>query len=214
MPDQMTGALTRDELNATFDQLAQRGGLLACISVDLDGFKSFNGAVGQLRGDTALREVAERVGGVVGSDGVVARVSGGTLVVLSDRWDLDAAESVAEQIAHAVLKLPVLRANEPHELSESECSDAKGHVFFFGPDDAGDYAIAPVRGIAPGLPKVDPTAGLSVTTAFISVSTGVSVMPASETTLPILVRAAEDKVVEAKRRLPDWGELLRLRQER
>jgi hypothetical protein len=53
-----------------------------------------------------------------------------------------------------------------------------------------------------------------VTMAFISVSTGVSVMPASDTTLPILVRAAEDQVVEAKRRLPDWREQLRLSQER
>jgi diguanylate cyclase (GGDEF)-like protein len=101
---------TRDYLSQALAQARRRNRRLALLYVDLDQFKRVNDTLGHATGDALLRQVAERLQGVVdeiGEQGMQAQIarSGGDefMVVLTGLVDSAQAEQAALKIlaAHA-----------------------------------------------------------------------------------------------------------------
>jgi diguanylate cyclase (GGDEF)-like protein len=92
--DELTGVANRRPLRARFHELRHRalraGGELACIVIDLDGFKRINDTFGHHVGDEVLTAAAARLLAHVRATDLVARLGGDEFAVL-----LDCAEKVA-----------------------------------------------------------------------------------------------------------------------
>ncbi len=84
------------------------------LSLDLDGFKSVNDALGHLAGDLLLRQVAERLMRHVPAASLTARLGGDEFAILAQ----GAAAGAAEQLAWSVLA--ALR--EPFTISGNTAS--------------------------------------------------------------------------------------------
>jgi diguanylate cyclase (GGDEF)-like protein len=104
--DQLTGVANRTLL---MDRLvaAVRAGPAVLVFIDLDGFKVVNDTWGHLAGDTVLRTVAQRLGGLVRGDDTVARVGGDEFVVLCRRVPPGGAQLLAARMREALVR-PVL----------------------------------------------------------------------------------------------------------
>ncbi len=77
---------------------------LSLIMVDLDYFKEFNDTFGHMRGDEALRQIAEILETSVRETDVVARYGGEEFVVILPLCHLSTATEVADRIRAAVEK--------------------------------------------------------------------------------------------------------------
>jgi diguanylate cyclase (GGDEF)-like protein/PAS domain S-box-containing protein len=108
--DGLTGLPNRAQLEARLKgrvaRARRRGEAVALLSVDLDNFKLVNDSLGHAAGDRLLRRVAERLQGVEGPDGLLARFGGDEfLVLLGDlgpepqRRARSAAQEVAARLA-------------------------------------------------------------------------------------------------------------------
>jgi diguanylate cyclase len=75
---------------------------LAVAIVDLDRFKEINDSFGHHLGDRLLQMVAERLGDVVGSAGVLARLGGDEFGVLLPTADADRAQTIAAGLLAAL----------------------------------------------------------------------------------------------------------------
>jgi diguanylate cyclase (GGDEF)-like protein len=93
--DPLTGLLNRRGLyTETGLTLARspRGGVLAVVVIDLDGFKQLNDDHGHGAGDATLRAVAIQLSGLIRTRDIAARVGGDEFILvagLSDEHDLD-----------------------------------------------------------------------------------------------------------------------------
>lgn len=76
------------------------------IMFDIDHFKSINDTYGHLAGDEVLRELGERVQGILRDDEVVARYGGEEFVVLLGEVNADSAYQTAERCRAAVAETP------------------------------------------------------------------------------------------------------------
>ena len=112
--DSLTGLANRHclrmELQAAIDRVADEGGGLALLYIDLDDFKRVNDRAGHAVGDCLLRELAERMQRGVRQNDMVARVGGDEFVVLlpdcsgaAAAWDI--AESLRTRLM-APCRLP------------------------------------------------------------------------------------------------------------
>jgi diguanylate cyclase (GGDEF)-like protein len=98
--DPLTGLANRllllDQFVFAIAAARRKGGRLAVLFVDLDGFKSINDTLGHRIGDTALRHAAECLRGAVRKGDVVSRHGGDEFVVLlTDIIEPDDAVRVA-----------------------------------------------------------------------------------------------------------------------
>ena len=92
-----------DKLERVLATLPLRGGNLAVLFMDIDGFKEVNDSLGHDGGDFLLKTIAERLVAVARTDDVVARLGGDEFVVLQrDADSKDKVESFASCIASAV----------------------------------------------------------------------------------------------------------------
>jgi diguanylate cyclase (GGDEF)-like protein len=80
--DSLTGLMNRRAVAEWLQQGIGSGAPLAVISLDLDGFKDVNDSEGHEAGDALLREVAERIRGLVRRNDLVARLGGDEFLVL------------------------------------------------------------------------------------------------------------------------------------
>lgn len=115
LTDPLTGLSNRAALFETLPQMIVRGrGSAALLMLDLDRFKSVNDTWGHPAGDAVLRQVAERLRGVVRTEDLTVRLGGDEFAVLL----ANAAD--APRVAHRIL------------ASFVEPFDADGHPVVLG----------------------------------------------------------------------------------
>ncbi len=109
--DPLTGLPNRsllvDRLDHELATLPRRGGHLAVLYCDLDGFKEVNDRFGHATGDEVLRQAAQRMVHAVRPGDTVGRIGGDEFVVLCPGvTSLDAAAAIAARI-EASLREPM-----------------------------------------------------------------------------------------------------------
>jgi len=104
--DPLTGIFNRRALT---DRLVQEVGrstryqtTLACLMIDVDGFKQINDAHGHLTGDTVLRDLGALLRAAIRSVDVAARYGGEEFVVLLPETDRAGARVFAERLRQRV----------------------------------------------------------------------------------------------------------------
>jgi diguanylate cyclase (GGDEF)-like protein len=102
--DGLTGAVTRRELEqALRRRIAAAGEPPAVVVLDVVGFADINDALGHGAGDMVLRAVAERLSGVAGRGGQVARTGGDAFALVCPASQAEAVVARAE----AALEEPI-----------------------------------------------------------------------------------------------------------
>jgi len=84
----------------------RRGGTVACLMIDIDRFKSINDGYGHLAGDSALKEVAQRIDGQIRSMDTAARFGGDELAILLPEGTSADAATLGERIRDAIAAQP------------------------------------------------------------------------------------------------------------
>jgi diguanylate cyclase (GGDEF)-like protein len=120
--DPLTGLANRRrwdaELSSACAAARLQGGVVACVLLDIDHFKTVNDRHGHAGGDAVLREMAGLLTARVRGDDLVARLGGDELAVLMPGADVDRAVELAERLrTEAALLVPP--GFEPGELSLS-----------------------------------------------------------------------------------------------
>lgn len=105
--DALTGlpnrALFLDRLHQAKARIPRHGGVFAVMLLDLDHFKKVNDSLGHPAGDDLLRQVAERLRGVLRAEDTVARLGGDEFVILTqDLQDNGDAALIAEKIVQSL----------------------------------------------------------------------------------------------------------------
>ncbi len=122
--DPLTGLANRTSLAPALDQAVERarrrGGRLATMFVDLDGFKLVNDLHGHQAGDRFLVEVARRLRSSLRASDLVARLGGDEFfVVLEDPQESEGAEIVARKLLAELVRPVEIRHGESHAVSAS-----------------------------------------------------------------------------------------------
>jgi two-component system cell cycle response regulator len=84
----------------------RRGGTIACLMIDIDKFKSINDGYGHLAGDSALKEVAQRIEAQIRSMDTAARFGGDELAILLPEATAAEAARLAERIREVIAVQP------------------------------------------------------------------------------------------------------------
>jgi diguanylate cyclase (GGDEF)-like protein len=119
--DSLTGlpnrVLLADRLTQALAQARRKGARLALLFLDLDGFKPINDTLGHDAGDEALRQVAQRLGGIVRQADTLARIGGDEFILLICDLD-DSAEAAACTVAAKCISAMAA----PFPLSGESCA--------------------------------------------------------------------------------------------
>lgn len=103
--DPLTGLANRlllhERLDRAIGEAGGREGKLVVLALDLDRFKVVNDTYGHAAGDQLLRQVAERLGELVGPDDTVSRLGGDEFVIL---WRGTAARDGVEPLARRIVR--------------------------------------------------------------------------------------------------------------
>lgn len=131
LTDTLTGlanrALVQDRTEQALKGLRRRGGHVAMLLLDLDGFKRCNDSLGHQQGDHLLVEVAGRLRAVTRAGTTVGRLGGDEFVVVLEHLDdPDDALKVAQRILDAL--------RQPHRLAGTAIT-ATGSVGIAVTDD-------------------------------------------------------------------------------
>ena len=121
--DALTGlpnrALLRDRFHQALAAAEREGTLVGVIVSDLDGFKQINDTDGHAAGDSALRQIADRLRGCTRDSDTFARIGGDEFVAILPRLDhRDTAAVIAGRMIEA-LKPSVLIEGRPHLVGVS-----------------------------------------------------------------------------------------------
>jgi diguanylate cyclase (GGDEF)-like protein len=109
--DPLTGLPNRTLVLDRAQQLLARGrrvdSPVSALFLDIDGFKQINDVFGHQLGDTALRQIAERLQSVLRDSDTIGRIGGDEFVMLIDPVDVIGAERVANRVLR-VLSRPIV----------------------------------------------------------------------------------------------------------
>jgi diguanylate cyclase (GGDEF)-like protein len=104
--DSLTGLYKREfffgELQREFDRSRRHGRTLSLAVVDLDFFKSVNDQYGHLRGDEALRQVADAIRATLRDGDLCARFGGEEFAIIFPETDAKGAYEAAERFRKAI----------------------------------------------------------------------------------------------------------------
>jgi diguanylate cyclase (GGDEF)-like protein len=115
--DSLTGLANRPQMMQAFEQalITPRGltGECALLLLDLDRFKEVNDTMGHPAGDALLRQVAQRLVGLVGTKGKVGRIGGDEFkIILPGMIEVMALAKLADGI--------IAELAEPYEIDGSQ----------------------------------------------------------------------------------------------
>ena len=123
--DEMTGLpnrrLIRDRIAQALRRAA-RGGHVAVLLCDLDGFKRINDSHGHRTGDALLAQVAARLRDATRSADTVARIGGDEFAIVLDIVEYEDAAVVAEEVAVRItdaIREPFVVGVREHRVSVS-----------------------------------------------------------------------------------------------
>jgi diguanylate cyclase (GGDEF)-like protein len=109
--DGLTGIANRRyfevRLRDEYTRWQRYGGDLSILLFDLDHFKKINDQFGHVAGDSVLREMAQRVAGVVRAQDTFGRFGGEEFALLLPCTPLEDAMLVAEKIRNTIGDTPV-----------------------------------------------------------------------------------------------------------
>jgi diguanylate cyclase (GGDEF)-like protein len=121
--DDLTGVLNRTGLNHWLKDVVSRQSAetetFALFFLDLDGFKAVNDTLGHATGDHVLKEVAERLKGLIRSQDAIARLGGDEFVLVSMGEDEASAKLTGSRIVEAIASQPFLCGSEGVTLGVS-----------------------------------------------------------------------------------------------
>lgn len=131
MTDKLTGIGNRQLLDIALDQtlkLRKRVPLpMSVLLIDIDRFKSINDTRGHLKGDEAIRRVAQVLKDRVRESDLLARWGGEEFILLAQNCRLPHAQELAETLREAVASAPILTPDDGLRVTVScgvaECSD-------------------------------------------------------------------------------------------
>ena len=120
--DNLTGLPNRillaDRIGQAISQVDQRGGCLALMFIDLDGFKPVNDAFGHHMGDQLLRAVGSRLRTSLHGQDTLARIGGDEFVLLVSLEEAAYAKGIAARQVHLISQ-PFEVAGHPLQISAS-----------------------------------------------------------------------------------------------
>jgi len=120
----------RDRLNDLLNR-GKQDQRLAVFSLDLDRFKNINETLGHTIGDLLLQATAERIVERVGTEAIVARISGDEFAVILPRiTDREAVAHIAEQLTESI--------SQPFYLNGYELYISTSIGVSFYPEDGQD----------------------------------------------------------------------------
>ena len=110
--DSLTGVYNRYALNEAlhdyFNTAQTQGTCLACFMLDVDLFKNYNDAYGHLKGDQALKHIAQSLTQQLPEQGFLARYGGEEFLILVPDLSISQATDFAKQCLHAIKQLNIL----------------------------------------------------------------------------------------------------------
>ena len=135
--DQLTGlpnrVLLMDRLRQAMTACTRNGTCGALVVIDLDNFKNLNDTLGHDRGNSLLKQVAERLTSCVREGDTVARIGGDEFVVVVVLANLNANMVEAANAIEAVAQKIRIALNEPYEVEGvSHHSTASLGITVFG----------------------------------------------------------------------------------
>lgn len=161
--DSLTGVLNRRGIESKLDSVIRhpdREGPLALAYLDLDRFKLINDLYGHQAGDEVLKQVCERVQGLLGPGQHMGRVGGDEFILVMRRTSMAEAAALTRRVFDAVCGSPYrlrrrafqvrtsiglievapgMRAQDAISAADRACREAKlgthGHVVTYERDD-------------------------------------------------------------------------------
>ncbi|PTV97520.1 diguanylate cyclase (GGDEF)-like protein [Rhodobacter aestuarii] len=104
--DDLTGLANQRWFQRRLQLALNEGTALALVLLDLDGFAQMSDQLGAVQSDAVLREIAERLSGLVGDEGMVARIAGEEFVLMRAGPDTDDLAQALADGAFAALEEP------------------------------------------------------------------------------------------------------------
>ncbi len=101
--DQLTGLANRmlfnDRLDSALRRAHRRGGYVAVLYIDLDGFKQVNDRLGHEMGDEVLSKVAKKIKQVIRDEDTAARIGGDEFaIVVNELTQIDEATALTARV--------------------------------------------------------------------------------------------------------------------
>ncbi len=128
--DKLTGIGNRQLLDIALDQslkLRRRITMpFSVILIDIDRFKSVNDTHGHLKGDEAIRSVAQIVKARVREADILCRWGGEEFILLAHNCKLAQARDLAEELRASIAASPILASDEGLRVTVS-CGVAEAH---------------------------------------------------------------------------------------
>ncbi|AVS78347.1 diguanylate cyclase [Paracidovorax avenae] len=140
--DSLTGLHNRSAFHNRFErslsEVRTRGGAVALLFIDLDGFKKINDGHGHKVGDEVLRYVARRLAHAVRGNDTVARLGGDEFLVM---LDTDVQEDLAGQIGSRIISA----ISEPMDVGGHDVRVGASIGVAMHPPLAGDIELLMTR---------------------------------------------------------------------
>ncbi|MEQ8392388.1 MAG: EAL domain-containing protein [Thalassospira sp.] len=93
--------LATDRLNRAIERSETRGSMVACLFLDIDGFKNINDTLGHAAGDQVIVIASTRIKAVTNRDDTVSRLGGDEFLIIRENIQNEAAASaLAGKILH------------------------------------------------------------------------------------------------------------------